>query len=153
MGRLLAALVVGMLLATGCLGSAAQPSGRLSVVVTLGSTAHTYTLKCGPAGGTMPGAESACGALADYLQHRSDRGRFCTGFVPDRPSAIVTGGFGGHHMHLRITPGSWCGVSDALMRDYWILSTFPCSTTVFHYADQHAYSKGIAPERCLRGSS
>lgn len=127
----------------------------LSVIVTLDSgTNHSapqrYALRCGPAGGTMPGPDAACGALADYVKHRSDPARMCTGFIPRIPRAVVTGRFAGHRLHLQITPGSWCGVSDALMRDYWILSTFPCTTLVFRYSNQHAYSKGIAPPRCLR---
>jgi hypothetical protein len=98
----------------------------------------------------MPDGEGACGALADYLKHRDDPGRICIGLVPRTPSALVAGMFAGHRLHLQITPGSWCGTSDTLMRDYWILSTFPCSTTVFRYPNQHPYSKGIAPDRCLR---
>ena len=59
----------------------------LSVIVTLDSgTNHSapqrYALRCGPAGGTMPGPDAACGALADYVKHRSDPARMCTGFIP-----------------------------------------------------------------------
>jgi hypothetical protein len=158
-GRLHLALGASLvaIAAPGCLGSASQPSGKVSVVVTPGEAAtsavtHRYTLTCGPAAGTMPAPGAACDALADYLQHRDDSGRFCSGPVPKAPNAVVAGRFDGHHLRIEITPGSWCGVSDALMRDYWVLSTFPCSTLVFRYANQHPYSKGIAPERCLRGS-
>ena len=157
-GRLFLTLAASLtaLAAPACLGSASHPSGRLSVSVTLGSSTtsagtHRYTLTCGPAGGTMPDRSAACSALADYLRHRDDPGRMCTGPVPEAPKAIVAGRFDGHHLRLEITPGSWCGVSDSLMHDYWVLSTFPCSTVVFRYADQHPYSKGIAPERCLSG--
>jgi hypothetical protein len=156
MGRIVMALALVSLAAAGCAGSQTQPSGRVRLVVTLGASSHPavrhYTLRCGPAGGTMPDVDTACGALADYVKHRDDRGRMCSGLVPRTPSALVAGAFAGHRLHLQITPGSWCGTSDALMRDYWILSTFPCSTTVFRYANQHPYSKGIAPERCLRAS-
>ena len=81
MGRPLLALIVIALVAPACLGSESQPSGRVSVVVTLGAgtshpATHRYTLRCGPTGGTMPGPDAACGALADYWKHRSDPGRF-----------------------------------------------------------------------------
>jgi hypothetical protein len=154
MARVLPALLVSVLAATACLGSESQPAGKVSVVVTLGRighpTTHRYTLNCGPAGGTVPGPDVACGALADYLRRRNDLARVCIGFTPRMPRTVLTGRFAGHRLRLQITPGSWCGVSDALMRDYWILSTFPCSTLVFRYANQHPYSKGIAPPRCLR---
>ncbi len=156
MGRMLLALIVIALLAPACLGSESQPSGRVSVVVTLASdtthkATHRYTLRCGPAGGTMPAPGAACTALADYWKHRSDPGRFCSGFSATAPRALLTGTFDGHRVRLNLTSISWCGVSDALMRDFWVLSTFPCSTLVTHYANQHAYSNGIAPPRCLRG--
>ena len=155
MCRLVTAFALIALVAAGCAGSQSQPSGKLSVVVSLSGAgpqaARHYTLRCGPAGGTMPAADAACGALADYVKHRSDPGRFCSGLVPRTPSAVVAGSFDGHRLHFQISPGSWCGSSNALMRDYWVLSTFPCSTLVFRYADQHPYSKGIAPARCLHG--
>jgi hypothetical protein len=155
MGRLVMALALVSLTAAGCAASQSRPSGKVSVVVSLGTgfnpPHHTYTLRCGPAGGTMPDADAACGALADYVKHRSDPGRFCSGFLPRTPSAVVAGRFDGHRLHFEITPGSWCGSSNTLMRDYWVLSTFPCSTRVFRYSNQHPYSKGIAPARCLRG--
>src|SRR5512144_3378534 len=149
MGRIVLALAATSLLAAGCAASQSEPSGKLTVVVTSGSgalfdAARHYTLTCGPPGGTMPDADAACGALADYVKHRDDPGRICIGPVPRTPSTLVAGTFAGHRLHLRITPGSWCGTSDALMRDYWVLSTFPCSTTVFHHGDQHPYSTGIA---------
>lgn len=154
MGRIVLALAVTSLLAAGCFGSRTEPSGKLSIVVTLGAGSHPairhYTLRCGPAGGTMPDAGAACGALADFVRHRSDRTRFCSGFSATVPSARVDGAFDGRRLRLTLTAISWCGVSDDLMRDFWVLSTFPCSTVVFRYADQHPYSKGIAPERCLR---
>ena len=154
MGRPLLALTLFALVLPACSGSGSQPSGRMNVVVTLGSSTsapvtHRYTLTCGPAGGTMPGPGAACGALADYLKRRSEPGRFCSGLSAGVPSASLTGRFAGHRLQLQITSMSWCGASDALMRDYWVLSTFPCSTVVTHYSNQHAYSKGIAPPRCL----
>jgi hypothetical protein len=154
MGRPLLALTVIALAASGCLGSQAQPSGNVEVVVTLGTGAHPagrhYTLRCGPTGGTMPDAHAACGALADYVKHRSDPMGFCSGFTATVPRAVVRGTYDGHRLRLTLTSISWCGVSDAMMRDFWILSTFPCSTLVVRYPDQHPYSKGIAPPRCLR---
>lgn len=157
MGRIVIALALISLAAAGCAGSKSEPSGKLSVVVTYGTEvvsdgSRQFTLTCGPAGGTMPDREAACGALADYLKHRSDPGRFCSSLGPGLPKALVTGTFDDHRVHLDLSSISWCGASDAVMRDYWVLSTFPCSTPVMHYSNQHPYSKGIAPERCLRGS-
>jgi hypothetical protein len=153
MGRLVIALALISLVTVGCAGSQSEPQGQISVVVSLSGTqaARHYTLRCGPAGGTMPDAEAACSALADYVKHRSDPGRFCSSLGAGVPRARVTGTFDGRRLRLDLTTISWCGVSEALMRDYWILSTFPCSTPVMHYSNQHPYSKGIAPERCLRG--
>jgi hypothetical protein len=154
-GRGLIALALVSLAAAGCAASQSRPSGKVSVVVSLGTGSNpptrSYTLRCGPAGGTMPDADAACGALADYVKHRSDPGRFCSGFSATVPKTVVNGTFDGNRLRLTLTSISWCGVSNALMRDFWVLSTFPCSTPVTHYGNQHPYSKGIAPARCLRG--
>lgn len=101
MGRIVIALALISLAAAGCAGSKSEPSGKLSVVVTYGTEgvsdgSRQYTLTCGPAGGTMPDREAACGALADYLKHRSDPGRFCSSLGPGLPKALVTGTFDDH---------------------------------------------------------
>jgi hypothetical protein len=157
MTRLVLALVLIAFTAPGCLGSESQPSGRVSVVVTLAAgtshpATHRYELRCGPTGGTMPGPGTACSALADYIHHRDDPGRICIGPTPRIPNTILAGRFAGRRLRIEITPGSWCGASNSVMRDYWILSAFPCSTLVFRYSNQHPYSRGIAPPRCLSGS-
>ena len=45
---------------------AAQPTASLTIQVTQapGSTAQRWTLRCGPPGGSLPGAPSACAAIA-----------------------------------------------------------------------------------------
>ena len=51
----------------GSSGQAASgPSGALTIEVTPapGSSARHWTLQCGPTGGTLPGAASACTAIA-----------------------------------------------------------------------------------------
>jgi hypothetical protein len=115
---------------------------------------HRYSLRCNPAGGTMPHADDACAAVADYLRNRSQRSGGCLGFLPHpQASATVVGTFADHRLRLHIIPFSWCGASRSLMRDYWILSTFPCSTTVFHTGSAHPYSRGVAPAWCLPRAS
>jgi hypothetical protein len=64
MGRLVIALALISLAAAGCAGSQSEPQGQISVVVSLSGTqpARHYTLRCGPAGGTVlqrPSAEDA----------------------------------------------------------------------------------------------
>ena len=98
--------------------------------------------------------QTAPAAASPALPRASSAGRIMTmrpGFSATVQRAVVRRLYDG--LRLTLMSISWCGVSDALMRDFWIISTFPCSTRVVHYANQHAYSKGIAPLRCLRGSS
>ncbi len=90
MGRIITAVTLVSLAVAGCLGSQSEPSGKLRVVVTFGTErvsdgSRQYTLTCGPAGGTMPDREAACGALADYLKHRNDPGRFLQRILGHRP--------------------------------------------------------------------
>ena len=121
------------LVASGCLGSGAQPapSGQMTVTVRLGlgthrPATHRYSLRCNPAGGTMPSSGAACAAVADYVHRRNERGGFCSGFSPiPGAKASLVGTFADQPFRLQITNMSWCGVSPSLMRDYWILSTFP----------------------------
>jgi hypothetical protein len=89
-----------------------------------------YTLECGPAGGNHPNPRAACRAIADYLTRRNRYGR-CKGLLTAGSTAVVSGTYARHPFHLRLTAGySWCGQPPELLRDYWVLSTFPCSTRV-----------------------
>lgn len=72
-----------------------QPTASLTIQVTPapGSTVQRWTLRCGPAGGTLPGAASACAAIA----HASDpfgpvpRGTMCSMIYSGPQTATVTG--------------------------------------------------------------
>jgi hypothetical protein len=166
-------------LAVGCFGgesgtttsrpTLAAASGTLRVAVTLrravtptqivpaGATSvarrRHYSLTCGPAGGTMPTPTAACAALDDLATHHR-RPRFCSIIQPQGGGALstasITGTFAGRPFRLRLTNESWCGEPDPVMRDFWVLSTFPCSTVVIHsdnsggtYADW-AHKSGCA---------
>lgn len=143
----------------GCFGGASQPgtvktgaspasAGRLQIAVrlmpkacpfgALGTrcrgatpTVHRFILTCDPAGGTVPNPPAACRAIGDYLTRR-DQIRGCIGTLGGPGStAAISGTYAHRPFHLKIESGySWCGQPPALLRDYWVISTFPCSTLV-----------------------
>ena len=151
--------------ATACLGGgaatpastiAAAPTGRLSIFVrtpspaSLGDRAsgridlisRRYSLTCGPAGGTMPQPKVACAALANVRRQRPPLSG-CIGVLgwPNSPTARVSGTYRGRPFRLEIAADySWCGQSPAIMRDYWALSRFPCSTEVLHSGGSSPYA-------------
>jgi hypothetical protein len=90
-----------------------------------------YSLTCGPAGGSAPNPQAACHAIADYLRRR-DRVGGCAGVLLGHGStAQISGMYAHRRFHLSLTAGySWCGQPRPILRDYWVLSTFPCSTLV-----------------------
>jgi hypothetical protein len=92
-----------------------------------------YSLMCGPAGGTMPNPVAACEAVVDYIAHRG-RSATCIGDLSLLPGsgAMITGTFDRRPFKLSLSAYSWCGQQRSVMRDFWILSTFPCSTIVLH---------------------
>jgi hypothetical protein len=129
-------------------GANAAPTSRLRIVVRLlpgrcGSgevdgpcrdaapSVHRYSLTCGPAGGTAPNPKAACRAIADYLSRR-DQMSACAGVLLGHGStAQISGTYAGRPFQLRLTAGySWCGQPRPILRDFWVLSTFPCSTLV-----------------------
>jgi hypothetical protein len=87
-----------------------------------------YTLTCGPAGGSMLDPARACAAIADYLGRRNQLGG-CLGVDRGAGStADLTGTFGHRPFSLKLeTAYSWCGQPRPILRDFWILSTLPCS--------------------------
>ena len=153
MGKLAVVLIVVVVAATACLGGstsatkvtggASSVSARTRLRIAVGSystqrlappagTPHftrDYTLTCQPTGGTMPDAAAACAALAD-LQHRRIGG--CIGVLSMGGwTADLTGAFQGRPYDLDLTAAySWCGQSRAVLHDYWVLSTFPCTVEV-----------------------
>lgn len=151
-------LVVMVAMAAGCLGGSAAPppSGHLHVQVSLSfqretpcetaagcddliAVTHSYSLRCGPAAGTMPNPQAACEAIDDLVTHHR-RPMACMGVLRGglpQSTASITGRFANRPFRLHLTNDSWCGQPTPVVRDYWALSTFPCSTTVIHYDYTH----------------
>jgi hypothetical protein len=140
----------------------APPKGTLAITVALrrctdkmglciGRPPLHYTLTCGPAGGSMPQAAAACAAIADLRRPRADTGRGCVmrGVVVNAATASIHGTFAGAPFALGLTSaGSWCGRPRSVTRDYWILSTFPCSTIVIHEARAEPYAGWARASGC-----
>lgn len=117
-------------------------SGRISLV------SRRYTLRCGPSGGTLPHPNAGCAAVADYLAH-PPRLDTCVPPLGGRPTptASITGTFAGHPIRIGLDAGSsWCGQSNAIMHDYWVLSDFPCVTQVVS-------APGDSAPQCVRTRS
>jgi hypothetical protein len=149
--RLGVILALVAVVAAACGGGSSTPSGRLHVRVAIDASQQacaadsrlvcvrhraTYSLNCDPVGGTMPNPAAACSAIDDLVTHHR-RPRFCSIILPqgggNESTASITGTFTGRPFRLRLTNESWCGEPDPVMRDFWVLSTFPCSTVVYHY--------------------
>ena len=117
-----------------------QPQAcRVSTPCAQVGTAHRDSLTCGPAGGTMPNPRAACDAIDDLVTHHR-KAIVCLGPFPQGggrgATAAIVGTFAGRPFRLVLTPESWCGQPIPVMRDYWILSTFPCSTRVDYLANE-----------------
>jgi hypothetical protein len=130
-------------------------ASRLRIVSKLGLgtpslVTHRYTLTCGPPGGTMPDPAAACSAIADYLHRGKPTG--CAGLLvlPEAISAFaaITGDFEHRRFKLRLSTASWCGVPRPVMRDFWILSTFPCTTVVTHTGGAKTYADWARASGC-----
>jgi hypothetical protein len=95
------------------------------------ATVRRYALTCDPAGGTDPNPTAACRAIGDYVKRRDQAGG-CIGVLAGPGStAVIAGTYAHRRFRLRLVSGfSWCGRPLALLRDFWVLSTFPCSTVV-----------------------
>jgi len=145
---LVALFAVGVAGCSGGHSASPTPTGRLQIAVRLwprtcpfgalsrgcaGATATVrhYTLTCDPAGGSDPNPTAACRALGDYVKRRHHAGG-CIGVLA-RPgsTAVIAGTYAHRPFRLKLGSGySWCGQPPALLRDFWVLSTFPCSTLV-----------------------
>jgi Subtilisin inhibitor-like len=103
------------------------------------TVAHRYTLRCDPASGTMPNPAAACAALYDLESHYADVGPYgtCIGPLQPNPSTAALGGtYNGRPFHLKLqSNSSWCGLPKPVLRDYWVLSAFPCTVGVLHVDD------------------
>jgi hypothetical protein len=164
-GVLIAGSVV-LLAASGCLGEGSAnpttasspppaPTGRMTVVVRLGlrthmPVTHHYLLTCHPAGGTMQHAAAACAAIADYRMRGEPNGACIGATSPPTAATRIVGTYGHHRLDLDIKPQLWCGQSRPVMRDFWVLSTFPCSTVVEHTQNIQPYAKFARATGCER---
>jgi PASTA domain len=165
-GRIGLILAVIGLTASGCFGGGSAgptstpthptrtPRDRLAVSVRLGlnthlPVAHHYHLTCDPPGGTLPHPGAACRAISDYLHHNGRGGncKLLTSATATATTSIV-GTFAHKPFKLRITTGSWCGATRPIMRDYWTLSTFPCSTIVIHTGNTPSYADWPSASGC-----
>jgi hypothetical protein len=162
------ALILALLAVVGggCFGGgSATPSGELRIEVGSGQSrceggsspcaqvaqiTRSYSLTCNPTGGTMPNPEAACAAIDDLTTHHR-AGQPCRIVLPQGPTvqALVRGTFAGKPVRLWLFPSSWCGEPAPVMKDYWILSTFPCSTVVVHFDNgDHVYSEWAHKSGC-----
>lgn len=85
----------------------------------------------------MPDPAAACLALGDLYAHRWSGSSGCGGppfLLYDPASARISGTVNHRRYTLDLqSEDSWCGHTPrSLLRDYWILSTFPCTVTVAH---------------------
>jgi hypothetical protein len=79
----------------------------------------------------MPNPPAACRAIGDYLGRRHQAGGCIGSDAGPGSSAVISGTYARRPFRLKLAAGSsWCGQPPALLRDYWVLSTFPCSTPV-----------------------
>ncbi len=175
MTRLVPMLLVMAFLATACLGGSGSaaptshvrvvPRDRLEISVRLlpgvcnagatpprcrhaTPTRHRYSLTCAPAGGTMPDPPRACAALADLRRSGRQTGG-CIGVTRGPGStAAIAGVVDRHPFHLPLDAAySWCGPPAHILRDFWILSTFPCGHVPLHMAHSHfSEAIGCRPE-------
>ena len=145
---LVALFAVGVAGCGGGQSTSLTPTGRLQIAVRLwprgcpfgalakdcgnaAPTARRYTLTCDPAGGSVPNPRAACRAIGDYLARRHRLGGCIGGMTGPGSTAVISGTYARRPFHLSLESGdSWCGQPPAVMRDYWVLSTFPCSTLV-----------------------
>jgi hypothetical protein len=113
---------------------------------------HHYSLTCAPNGGSTPNPNAACTAIADYesyLKAVTGPQYICRGLAgPPTAIAVISGRYAGKHFSLTLDNRSWCAASMRIMRDYWALSTFPCSTPVIHTQNIQPYSRFASTTGC-----
>ncbi len=104
--------VVGVTLAA--LTLAATPATSLTIVVHPGegAAARTWTLRCGPAGGTLPRAAAACTKLAALRAPfaPTPRGIACTQVYGGPQTARVRGVFRGAKVDATFGLGDGCEI-------------------------------------------
>jgi hypothetical protein len=96
--RIVLVLVAAALLSAGAASGSVTPATSLSIVVypdgmAQPSTAEHFTLRCGPAAGTVPQPALACRTLAGLAQPfaATPRGTFCSDIAIGPQQATVKG--------------------------------------------------------------
>jgi hypothetical protein len=78
-----------------------------------GKESHTWTLRCTPAGGTLPAAASACRrllAIRDPFAPTAPR-TVCTQVYGGPQEAVVRGSFNGRRVRTRFTRRDGCAIA------------------------------------------
>ena len=92
-------------------------STSLHITVWPNGAAHpggkTYTLRCGPTGGTLPGRAAACPKLVRLTRPfaPTPKGTACTLIYGGPQEALVTGRFRGHLVRARFSRTNGCEIA------------------------------------------
>jgi len=116
--RIALVLVAAASLGAGACFGAARPATALSIVVypdgmTQPASAKRYTLRCGPAAGTVPQPAVACRTLA-ALAHPfapTPRGTFCTDIAMGPQQATVKGRVRGTPVNATLRVQGGCEIN------------------------------------------
>jgi hypothetical protein len=116
---LLTALVAVVGCGTASSGTSVSPSTDLTVTVYPEGRAEgdprRFTLRCGPAAGTMPRRAAACSRLADlpspFAPVRKDVA--CTQIYGGPQQAVIAGTFRGHRIWTLVTATDGCQIARA----------------------------------------
>lgn len=99
----------------------------------------------------MPNPAAACAAIDDLVTHKRTANG-CIGLPIPRTTSTtsISGTYAHRPFHLKLlAAGSWCGEPAPVLRDYWILSTFPCATLVTHTDNgDHVYADWAHKSGC-----
>jgi hypothetical protein len=112
---------------------AAQAAGKSTASLTIqvapapGSSAQRWTLQCGPSGGTLPGAESACAAIARTSDPFGPvpRGTMCSMIYSGPQTATVAGTWAGKTVDASYSRTNSCQTA----RWNKLASLFPAAVT------------------------
>lgn len=108
---------------------AGQPTASLTIQVTSspGKSAQRWTLQCGPSGGNLPGAASACAALARTTDPFAPvpRGTMCSMIYSGPEKATVAGSWAGKPVNASFSRNNGCQTA----RWNKLASLFPAAVT------------------------
>jgi Tol biopolymer transport system component len=101
-------------------GAVPPPKGKISLTITLIPNGakprvgrRTYTLRCRPAGGTLPHRKTACSKLLQVQNPFAPvpRDQACTAIYGGSQEAVVTGVYGGKPVWARFTRVDGCQIA------------------------------------------